>query len=217
MDMKDIAVGMLLVDNRGKLCIVMEIDMHRPKNPILYKTGANSAAYIGPASFFRANVGTVDLTKLAAARAVDEALPVRDDLSPFGLPNVLKGLKVGDMIKMRHGRKTETVEFIGYNHRAPKHPVNIRMNGKEYRCPLGLVIRENNAPAKRTEKEIMADIAGVYGELSPENLTGDGEFSQSHVDAEARRLNAKLRTLFSELGREVGETEAYKFEFAERT
>ena len=222
MDMKDIAPGMLLVDNRGKLCVVTTIDMHRPKNPIVYKHGSGRTTYIGPPEFFRASVGTVDLGKFETAMTVGTRpeLPANDDASYglYELPPALKNVKVGDFIKMRHGRTVETVEYIGYNPRAPRRPIRIRMGGKEYRCPLSLIVGDITATpaAKRSEKEIMADIATAYSELSPENLTCDGELPQREVEKRSRELHADLRRLFAELGREVSEEEAYKDEFAER-
>jgi len=217
MEFKDIAPGMLLVDRRGKLCVVTAIDLHRPKNPVVYKSGSGRTAYIAPPEFFRASVGTVDLGKFETAMTVGTA-DIRDalsDIPPFCLPPELKGLKAGDMIKIRNRGRVEEAEYIGFNPTAPKNAVRIRMNGREYRCPTACVVRDG-IPAKRSEKEIMAEISADYAQLSPENLTGDGELPRSTVDAKARALNADLRRLFKELGREVTEEEAYKDEFAER-
>lgn len=63
--------------------------------------------------------------------------------------------------------------------------------------------------AKRPDVVIMRDIMGVYGDLSPENLSWDGERSRSEMNAAARYLNAKLRGLFTEIGRHVSEDQAY--------
>ena len=72
---------------------------------------------------------------------------------------------------------------------------------------------------KRSEGEIIQDIARVYSHLSPENLTWDGE-RQEHGRggwrAEYRRLNAKLKELFKELGREVSEADAFRQAFKAR-
>lgn len=214
MDMKDIAPGMLLVDGRGKLCVVTAIDMHRPKNPVVYKHGSGRTTYIGPPEFFRASVGTVDLGKFETAMTVGTA-PARDDsFQLFGLPDELKGLKVGDMIKIRNRGRIEEAEFVGYNPNRPKNPVSIRIGGREYKAPAHIVIREGALAPKRSEKEIMADILTAYCGLSPENLTSDGELPRSTVEAKRRRLEAELRRLFAELGREVTEEEAYQSERA---
>jgi hypothetical protein len=73
MELKDIAPGMLLVDRRGKLCVVTAIDLRRPKNPIVYKSGSGRSAYIAPPEFFRVSVGTVDLGKFETAMTVGTA------------------------------------------------------------------------------------------------------------------------------------------------
>jgi len=68
------------------------------------------------------------------------------------------------------------------------------------------------APARsaRPEKDVMADILGAYCELSPENLTCDGELSGAQVRRRAAALRARLQLLFREIGREVPEEEAYR-------
>lgn len=52
-------------------------------------------------------------------------------------------------------------------------------------------------------------ISGVYGHLSPENLTCDGELSRSQVATKAAQLHRALKALFVEAGREITESEAY--------
>lgn len=61
----------------------------------------------------------------------------------------------------------------------------------------------------RTEADIMQDIDRVYGDLSPENLTCDGELSATEVRKRSAELNRKLRLLFVELGRQVSEMECH--------
>lgn len=51
----------------------------------------------------------------------------------------------------------------------------------------------------------------MYGELSPENLTADGELPFHVVQQKSRRYNAMLRHLFAALGREVTEMEVYEW------
>lgn len=64
------------------------------------------------------------------------------------------------------------------------------------------------AKPKRSEAEILADIQGIYGALSPENLTCDGELSRAQVRRKAANLRGQLRALEVELGRKVSEFEA---------
>lgn len=61
----------------------------------------------------------------------------------------------------------------------------------------------------RPESEVLADILGLYGDMSPENLTCDGELPLSQVRAKLGRIRRDLEGLFVELGRRVSETEAY--------
>ena len=63
--------------------------------------------------------------------------------------------------------------------------------------------------AKRSENEILRDIAGVYTSLSPENLSCDGELSAAETRRRAVPLQRQLKALFTELGREVSEEEAF--------
>lgn len=63
---------------------------------------------------------------------------------------------------------------------------------------------------RRPEAEILRDILGVYADLSPENLTCDGELPRYMVVRRASALRAKLRALFTEIGREVSEAEAFR-------
>ena len=61
----------------------------------------------------------------------------------------------------------------------------------------------------RTETEMMTDAFECYANLSPETLYCDGEISHAEAMEKARRLNARLDKLFVEMGREVGESEAW--------
>jgi len=73
------------------------------------------------------------------------------------------------------------------------------------------------APAgRRSEAEIMGDIGTCFNNLSPENLTCDGEASRAHVRARSTELNRPLRHLFNEFGRVVSESECYEWERAHR-
>jgi len=69
---------------------------------------------------------------------------------------------------------------------------------------------EPSAPkAPRSEAEVKREILGLYCQLSPENLSCDGELSYAQVRRRASALNARLKACFRELGREVSEEEAY--------
>lgn len=89
-------------------------------------------------------------------------------------------------------------------------------SGKGWRVApslLSILTLENKPPVlspKRSEKEILKDLLGVFCSLSPENLTCDGELPRSEVNRRSAKLNAEKRKLFAELGREVDESEVYR-------
>jgi hypothetical protein len=63
--------------------------------------------------------------------------------------------------------------------------------------------------AKRAESAIMADILNCYCELSPENLSCDGELSRTQTVNRARAIRVRLVNLFGEMGRHVTEDAAF--------
>lgn len=85
-------------------------------------------------------------------------------------------------------------------------------NGLEvYSCQGTRILQaeETRTVPKRSEAEVMSQIADAYGGLSPENLTCDGELNATQVRRRAAQLHRALKALFIELGREVTESEAY--------
>ena len=63
--------------------------------------------------------------------------------------------------------------------------------------------------AKRDFATVKDVIGGVYGSLSPENLTCDGELPRAQVESRRAQLHRALKALFIEAGREVTESEAF--------
>jgi len=62
----------------------------------------------------------------------------------------------------------------------------------------------------RTEKEILQHILKVECQLSPENLTCDGEASKGYIRQKAKQLNKQRQQLVRELGREPSLEEIYQ-------
>lgn len=60
-----------------------------------------------------------------------------------------------------------------------------------------------------TDAIILEAIHSVYIDLSPENLTCDGELAQHHVRARRAELERKLKFLFGAFGRVVSEGVVY--------
>jgi hypothetical protein len=69
-------------------------------------------------------------------------------------------------------------------------------------------IFDKNAKLPETEKELMDALANLCGELSPENLTCDGELSMSAVRKKASAIRAEWKEVEYLLGRKVSEAEA---------
>jgi hypothetical protein len=61
---------------------------------------------------------------------------------------------------------------------------------------------------KRNEYFIREDILRCYSQLSPENLTCDGELNKTQIRAKQSKINKELKSLFKEYGRSVSEEEA---------
>lgn len=69
-----------------------------------------------------------------------------------------------------------------------------------------------NAPqtAMPTQVNTMFWFQHIYSALSPENLSHDGELSHSQIIKNRRELQAALNYLFTLVGREVSEDEAFR-------
>lgn len=65
------------------------------------------------------------------------------------------------------------------------------------------------AAPRRAEDAVMRDILNAYSDLSPENLTCDGELRGRAVATRRAAVNRRLAALQAELGRRVSEDEAW--------
>ncbi len=83
----------------------------------------------------------------------------------------------------------------------------------EVRQGAGLVTASTPAPPRRppSTDETMRAIVMLYGGLSPENLTMDGELSPTEARRRAAAIRRELRLHFRDLGREVSEDEAWRW------
>ena len=63
--------------------------------------------------------------------------------------------------------------------------------------------------SRRPFDAVRDEAACVYGHLSPENLSCDGECSRAQVEVKRGQLHRALRALFIEAGREITESEAF--------
>lgn len=66
-------------------------------------------------------------------------------------------------------------------------------------------------PFDSITNHLICAVNDIYGALSPENLSCDGELSRAQVQAKYSRLQRQLKGCFAALGREVSECEAYAY------
>jgi hypothetical protein len=62
---------------------------------------------------------------------------------------------------------------------------------------------------QRADSHILWDLSGVECDLSPENLTCDGELSRAQVNKRYRQLMTKKSDLIAELGRTPTDNEVF--------
>jgi len=65
------------------------------------------------------------------------------------------------------------------------------------------------------EKEIMEKFINLACDLSPENLSCDGEAPQSYIRQKLSRINKEWKALEKELGRKMGEDEVWAWHMKE--
>jgi hypothetical protein len=66
------------------------------------------------------------------------------------------------------------------------------------------------AAQRRPEAEVLRQVLRLYANLSPENLSCDGELPARQVARRAADLRSQLKACFRELGRAVTEEEAVR-------
>jgi hypothetical protein len=63
----------------------------------------------------------------------------------------------------------------------------------------------------KTKQELLKDLLDVECELSPENLTCDGELPQAEVKRRARRLNKERDEIIAQLGYTPSDNEIWRY------
>lgn len=131
MTLSELTPGSLALMKDGRLAIIQRQEPRFPSNPVIFSTAGKAAgtAYKGSPDLFEAVVGLVDLAVLQTAFAV---LANKNPLAkePSGtdidilVPEKLKGIKIGDQIRIMGGRGLEVVTYNGYNRGRPRFPVS---------------------------------------------------------------------------------------------
>lgn len=134
--LNELKPGAVAIAQDGKIAIVVGHALSRPKNPLLIKTKAGGTEYIAPLSSFKAVIGHVDLAAFEAAGIVKPPMwEPRSQIPVNGfdiMPDRVKALnlKVGDLIRYKHGRSVVTATFNGFNWGRRTCPVSYSINGK---------------------------------------------------------------------------------------
>lgn len=90
-------------------------------------------------------------------------------------------------------------------------PPSLCTLGETPNTPVVAPTAPKRPASKRPEAAIMADVRRVFAELSPENLTCDGELSAREVSSRRAALTRKLRALEAEAGRRFDESDVYGY------
>lgn len=123
------------------------------------------------------------------------------------------GLAAGDTVTITGRAISEEYKVVRFTNRGS---AIISLNGKEYRAPVS-ALSKLGAPAgfsvrpvhARSEEDILNDLRRVENDLSPENLTCDGELPKSEVRRRFNSLTAEKGRLTAELGRVPTDKELY--------
>lgn len=138
-NLSELKPGMVAIDQGGSICVITEMRPDRPVWPVVYvRQKASGTAYKGRPESFKAIVGQVDLAAFqavleAATKATLSAEPV------FGCPENLKGLKIGDVVMIRHGSSVVQAVYEGYHYNRPKYPISYAYNGRHWKGVTGAV------------------------------------------------------------------------------
>jgi hypothetical protein len=133
---KELVVGTVVITTKGEIAVITEHKTANLKYPYIYKKNVKGSSYKGSIDGFKCVVGEVDVVDFA--EACDTHLTPQNKNQ---LPEELRDFNIGDDIIILGSNGVEqVVEYRGYNPRRPKNCVSIRINGKEYKGPLSIVV-----------------------------------------------------------------------------
>lgn len=166
---------------------------------------------------FKVHVGNASYTnnsvtfKVEMASVADDGTVLNRDADAFRVNAGLFGLKPEDLGKVirSHGK---TFKITGIATRSRRCPILVEEvgTGKGYKLPAEAVkaaLGVNKPHDRRPETVILRELARVECDLSPENLTCDGELPRAAVNRKLAHLNRQKQELIEELGRTPTETE----------
>lgn len=121
-----------------------------------------------------------------------------------------------------NGSGNERLKIVGLNPRKPKNSVELIsvVSGKQYQgsiefvqyqlgkqsAKMAVITKDEYLKLSVEDKKMIEDI---YNDLSPENLTCDGELSRAEVNRKSKFLNSKLNVIQNRLNRIIPEEVIY--------
>ncbi len=109
-----------------------------------------------------------------------------------------------------------TYRITGWVPSRYKFPVSaVSERGARYKFTV-IQVQRGLGRAKRPDAAILEDLRRVECDLSPENVSGDGEYPRAYVQQRVSELNRKRTALVTELGREPTDEELYPDLYARR-
>lgn len=181
--------------------------------PLQQIVGDDFEASLGAASFARDGSNVTFKLTLAVKGAKGDVLT--PDAQCFTRSAASYGLQAEWLNK---GFQFQGTMYIvrGLRPRSHKFPVLCESctslgnpTGKIYKFKIGDVQAAFHVVAKRSPAAILVDLRTIEGQLSPENLTCDGELPPAEWRPKQRQLLARRTALVSELGHEPSDSELY--------
>lgn len=204
--------------------VIVSVDPTRPKNAYNGKNLVNGQTYRLSDDHLGVKIGTATPEFIDGTSTNNPTVSVESErgrqhaemMARFATGmekarwEVLAKAKPGDWINIKLRAKPERVQFQMVNMKGEKYVFSATNgNGTGYKYPLSVIVVAN--VAKRPDAEIIEDLRGVEAGLSPENLTGDGEFSRAYVRSQMAKLSQQKRDLIAELGRTPTTKELFGF------
>ena len=137
---EELEVGTIAISRDGRIAIVTEIKPNNTKYPIIYSFKTEARGYKGNEDDFTAILGIGDVDVWNEHKPAPKPRVQGTD-KDWAVPPELKGIKIGDEIKIRTRRGTETAIYQGYNSRRPKFPVSFtNSKGRDMKGTLSIIV-----------------------------------------------------------------------------
>ena len=185
------------------VCRALRIELDQ----VLAKYGAEIGIEfeVGSMSFLESAVNIKIAAKIIGAKTIKEE---KTD-SGLTLASTLYNLT----LEPRNGR-----QLVGYNKRANQYPFIMTQTGKRWKLTVDQACQyfgiAQNPPVQNTlltREQIQQRFVSLVTDLSPENLSCDGELSAAKIRKRHAAIMAEWRSLEKQYGSTVSEDQAWKF------